>query len=514
MRFIKVSNAEEMQPTKEFVVYLIHDGGWNDWWEYETLYTMYISYNGELEWIGSIKVANVRNKYNGTRILDELPESFDKLDEPFVSIGQDSSYYINLNKFGDDARESILDKLNDLAFKQELFEDFQFSHVVRRSLLRSVSSASVKGNYKRLAAGSSKLTSYEFKYKLPRPKLSEIEEELFKDAYLDVEVEPNSSPPTNLHVIIGRNGVGKTKLLKSFVTCLLNDDYGEIEYDVEFNEQLFANVITLSFSSFDNNEFNFVKGKDSTLPYYEIGLMKDKKTLKVDGGIIRKRVPKTVDGLCDEFMDSLKILTKNGKVSLWKKAIRTLNSDLIFASIGIESLINPIYYEKIPPLFKNLSSGHMNVLLTITKLVEVVEERSILIMDEPETHLHPPLIAALIRVVTDLLIHRNAVGLIATHSPVIVQEVPSKCVTIMNRKNKFTKLTRPRVETFGENVGTLTREIFGLENSNSGFHLRLKEAVDKFGDFKEIMEHFNYQLGAEAKTIVRSLLLASKEKSE
>jgi ABC-type transport system involved in cytochrome c biogenesis ATPase subunit len=513
MKFVKVSNAEAMQPTKEFVIYLMHDSSWNDWWEYETLYTMYISYNGTVEWIGSIKAANARNRYNGTRISDELPESFEKLDEPFVSLGQDTSYYTNLSEFGDDTRESILDRLNDLAFKQDLFEKVRFSHVVIRSLIRSVSSASVKGNYKRLAAGSSKLTNYEFRYKLPRPQLSDFEEELFKDAYLDVKVKPNSAPPTNLHVIIGRNGVGKTKLLKSFVTCLLNDDFGEIESDVEFNEQLFANVITLSFSSFDNNEFNFVKGKDSTLPFYEIGLMKNK-TLKVNEKIRRKRVPKTVDELCVEFMKSLEILTKNGKVSMWKKAIRTLDSDVIFASIGIESLINPIYFDKIPPLFKNLSSGHMNVLLTITKLVEVVEERSILIMDEPETHLHPPLIAALMRVVTDLLIHRNAVGLIATHSPVIVQEVPAKCVTIMNRKNKFTKLTRPKVETFGENVGTLTREIFGLEINNSGYHLRLKEVVEEIRDYKGILEHFNYQLGAEAKTIVRSLLLASKEKSE
>lgn len=513
MRFEKLKKSENIYPTQELVIFLIHDD-WNDWWEYETLYSMYISYAGKTEWIGSTKIANIFNVYKDSTISDEVPEQFEKLDESYVSLGQDSSYYKNLNAFGDDIREKILDSLNDLALKQDTFDNVRWLHVITRSLLRSVSSTSVRGHYKRLAEGSSTLTSYAFKYKLARPKLNEVEEELFEDAYLNVEVQPNSAPPTNLHIIIGRNGVGKTNLLKSFVTCLLNNDYGEIEYDVDFNEKLFANVITLSFSSFDNNGFNFVKESPMDLiPYYEIGLMKFEKVREKEV-IVEKRVPKTVDDLCDEFMESLKILTKNGKVSLWKKAIRTLNSDLIFSSIGIEALINPSYYDKIPPLFKNLSSGHMNVLLTITKLVEVVEERSILIMDEPETHLHPPLIAGLIRVITDLLIYRNAVGLIATHSPVIVQEVPKKCVTIMNRSNKFTNLSRPKVETFGENVGTLTREIFGLEINNSGYHLRLKEAVNEFKDYKDILEHFNGQLGAEAKTVVRSLLLAKKEKSE
>lgn len=514
MMFEKVDSVHSIKPTEELVVFLIHDN-WNDWWEYATLYSMYISYAGKLEWIGSTKIADINITYNDTLISDVIPDDFNKLSKNFVSLGQDSSYYKNLNKFGDDIRRQVLGRLNDLAFKQKLFTTHRFNPVVTRSLIRSVSIASVRGQFKRLAEGSSKLTSYEFKYKLARPKLDEIESELFEDAFLEVKVNPNSNPPTNLHIVIGRNGVGKTNLLKSFVTCLLNNDYGEIQYDVEFNEQLFANIITLSFSSFDNGEFMFIDSEKQILtPYYEIGLMKTKKIKRNDTFVIKSRVPKTVDDLCDEFMESLKLITKSGKQTIWKKAIRTLDSDAIFSSIGIEFLINPSYYDKIPPLFKNLSSGHMNVLLTITKLVEVVEERSILIMDEPETHLHPPLIAALMRVVSDLLIYRNAVGLIATHSPVILQEVPAKCVSIMNRNNKFTKLSRPKIETFGENVGTLTREVFGLEVNNSGYHLRLKEAVNECDSYSEVLEYFNNQLGAEARTIVRSLLLAKKEMSE
>ncbi len=58
--------------------------------------------------------------------------------------------------------------------------------------------------------------------------------------------------------------------------------------------------------------------------------------------------------------------------------------------------------------FDRLSSGHAIVLLTITRLVELVEERSLVLIDEPEGgHLHPPLLSAFVRALSDLLVQRN-----------------------------------------------------------------------------------------------------------
>jgi predicted ATP-dependent endonuclease of OLD family len=74
-------------------------------------------------------------------------------------------------------------------------------------------------------------------------------------------------------------------------------------------------------------------------------------------------------------------------------------------------------------IFNKLSSGHKIVLLTITRLVETVEEKTLVMLDEPESHLHPPLLSAFIRALSELLILRNGVAIIATHSPVILQEL-------------------------------------------------------------------------------------------
>ena len=134
-------------------------------------------------------------------------------------------------------------------------------------------------------------------------------------------------------------------------------------------------------------------------------------------------------------------------------------------------------------LFSRMSSGHSIVLLTTTKLVDTVEEKTLVLMDEPESHLHPPLLSAFTRAISDLLQDRNGVAIIATHSPVVVQEVPRLCVWILTRRRTEGRSDRPERETFGENAGILTREIFGLEVSKSGYHAVLQSAVDKGGSF-------------------------------
>ena len=153
-------------------------------------------------------------------------------------------------------------------------------------------------------------------------------------------------------------------------------------------------------------------------------------------------------------------------------------------------------------IFSRLSSGHKIVLLTITRLVETVAERTLVLLDEPEAHLHPPLLSAFIRALSDLLINRNGVAIVATHSPVILQEVPRSCVWKLRRSGSISVAERPEIETFGENVGILTREIFGLEVSNSGFHRLLAESVMGTQSYEQVVARFNGELGGEARAIV------------
>ena len=98
----------------------------------------------------------------------------------------------------------------------------------------------------------------------------------------------------------------------------------------------------------------------------------------------------------------------------------------------------------------------------MTKLVELVSERTLVLIDEPEAHLHPPLAASFIRALSALLATRNGLAILATHSTVMLQEVPQDCVWLLFRTGATIEVERPQIETFAETLGVLTREVFRL----------------------------------------------------
>ena len=126
------------------------------------------------------------------------------------------------------------------------------------------------------------------------------------------------------------------------------------------------------------------------------------------------------------------------KIDRLKKSLEILESDPIFKHAQIHEIIDinmseEERYKKKQFYKTKLSSGHGIILLTITKLVETIEEKTLVLLDEPETHLHPPLVSSFIRCLSELLMSTNAVAIIATHSPIILQEVPKNCVWILDR---------------------------------------------------------------------------------
>ncbi|WP_207954848.1 AAA family ATPase [Saccharopolyspora elongata] len=163
-------------------------------------------------------------------------------------------------------------------------------------------------------------------------------------------------------------------------------------------------------------------------------------------------------------------------------------------------------------LFSGLSSGQKIALLTMTRLVEVVVERSLVVIDEPEAHLHPPLLAALIRALSDLLADRNGLAILATHSPVVLQEVPASCVWKLRRYGDHLVADRPRLETFGENVGVLTHEVFGLEVTEAGFYRALRDVVNEGLSYDAVVDRFHSQLGGEARALVRALIAVREDR--
>jgi len=494
---------------------------WDDWGKYCTqFYLTIVDQNGEQHGIGEVKIGQRGlkphhgdiNLPQGHRKAD-VPSSFEQLEEDFFSIGQDEEYYANLAERGDTVREQVLTCLCDVAFDESRWAWSKEEEVMGESLLRSVTRSTVNGQFRRMAHGDARVTRYDFSYSPPK-RLGEGSPPFT----LDFNVDPESPIPTNVHVLIGRNGVGKTRLLSLMTKALVARDAsarqsGKFELnELDRNDGAFANVVAVSFSAFDEGELLPDRNPESdSLGFSHIGLRG--RTSDSATAQIRSKSPAV---LAREFVDSLSECRIGARRRRWLDVMSTLQADPVFQAAQLTSMIDQALSEQeekeeVLKTFKALSSGHKIVLLTLTKLVEKVEERTLVLIDEPEAHLHPPLLSAMTRAISELMVRRNGVAIVATHSPVILQEVPKTCVWILDRIMTVSKAERPGIETFAENVGILTREVFKLELSQSGYHQLLGELRHKYGSYEEAIEQLEGQLGAEGKAVLRGMYLNDEE---
>jgi len=505
MLFKVVERFPSLRNQPPDTVFLTWDN-WNDY-SYYTLYGIrYLDHDLNIHDLGGIRIAYFGQQTGSAAKGLKVGDQFSELGDQFFSLGAGTEYYENLNKLSKEVRENLLEKLNDLAFITELLVKAQDEDVTQNALLRGVDVKTVSGQYRRMALGGAKLTKFKFWFDSPKWKPESPEMKL------SFRITPESTPPSNVHVIIGRNGVGKTNMINNMIKSLYGEEFADGR-GVYFHEEdeKFTNVISVSFSAFD-----------TTLPYFDDISEETDIAFKFIGLKIPDEESeqgfrtKTGDELADEFASSFIECIDSFKTDSLRKRLAALESDPNFKEANILQLLDlpkKTRKSKGKQLFHKLSSGHKIILLSITRLVETVQEKSLVFIDEPEAHLHPPLLSAFTRSLSELLIDLNGVAIIATHSPVILQEVPKKCVYKLRRIGGNASAERPEIETFGENAGVLTREIFGLEVTESGFYQLLKKAIDEFDDYDDLLDHFDDQLGMEGRSIAR-VLFANKTKGD
>lgn len=517
MKFYVFSRTHVLPSEGRDAAYLKIDH-WNDY-SFVTMFHLsaHDSY-GVFYDIGDVKIAFM-GQAPEEATYERLQPSFDSLPADFFSLGQSVDYYRNIACLPSDLGRDVLLRLGDIVTQPDLIDGLTDEAVFRTSLLRDVSLSVVKGQYARVLAGKAQLTDYRFRFSRPEtPDLSTID--------LDFDVEVNSTPTTNIHALIGRNGVGKTTILNGMIKAVVdrgsaggkffdNSDRQEGEIPNDY----FSSLVSVSFSAFDP----FSPPEEQPDPakgtcYFYIGL-------KEAGNDGHHRTINDLQGDCAKSL--IKCFADKNKSKRWHDAIEKLGSDGIFESMNLGYLIEAYhrvraehprtvqhdaskfrssYEELISPYLKRMSSGHAVVLLTITRLVETVEEKTLVLLDEPESHLHPPLLSAFVRALSDLLYDRNGVAIIATHSPVVLQEIPKSCVWKVYRSGRSVTAGRPSIETFAENVGLLTSEVFSLEVSRSGFHDLLARSVASGEKYEEIVNKYDGKIGFEGRAILKVLI--------
>jgi predicted ATPase len=533
-------------------IYLIYNH-WDDY-SYCTTFTAYYKYDNSKDAVelGAVKIgcislsSKVRpsisaNGYSSYSIKELIStELFDELPDDFFSLGQDIGYYKRINEFFTDENTRYYKALKDLAYDSNRFFSLYDQSVpcLRNSLMRNLYLPSVE-QFNRITKGLAELTRYSFDFR-------------YNEEQISINVIPKSLPPTNMHILIGRNGVGKTWLMHN-IACKLLENIGvsntELEksekyaisdkFSIEWRQNSFAGIIGLSFSVFDDAlSIDIINAKDKDQKiiddfkkkYKYIGLIS--KSQK-DG----KTKVKSIDDLSNEFIEALREINRSkNKIETYLDTCRNLNTDQMFHDNGFIELLESYFTndkknityssdtdkkisiskmvdeQVVRKYFKRLSSGHMIIILSLTLLAESIHEKTIVLIDEPETHLHPPLLSTYIRTLSYLLLKKNAVAIIATHSPIVLQEVPKNCVNRIERTNGIMQFDRISLESFATNTDSLTREVFGLEVVKTGFYQLIEKELKS--TFDESLEEFEGKVGFLGQILMQSLLNKKRDTNE
>lgn len=81
----------------------------------------------------------------------------------------------------------------------------------------------------------------------------------------------------------------------------------------------------------------------------------------------------------------------------------------------------------------------------------------------------------------------------------------------INRIGREVTADRLEIESFGATIGALTREVFGLEVRQSGFHKMIIDELRKGKSYNDIISDFNNELGDEARALLQTLVSLNSE---
>lgn len=219
--------------------------------------------------------------------------------------------------------------------------------------------------------------------------------------------------------------------------------------------------------------------------------------------------------------DQVNILEENIKaIYLRRYSFAKRWEELINKVIPIENVLKLIVEgdgnevdvnkEGLLELCMNASSGETMYLYSISAIMAKIRSDSLIIMDEPEQHLHPRAITALMHSLYNILEQYESYGLISTHSPYVIRELVSPNVMIFKRYDNELSVNRIGIESFGEDVSVLSDIVFDNMSENKRYEEFIQEVVkrnnyDYEASVRELQKGPN-PLSLNAKLLVRTFI--------
>jgi len=415
---------------------------WNDY-GYFTACDVYVykSLNSSAVAVGSIKVM-CRGQEIGDWVFHNKTDSFDQLNPNYCSMSSNLSFYEKLKEIGSDFAVRFLTAMKDAVYSSRIWNDFESESCFKVSLLRDrLDLVEVRDAVQKMfRSRQRRISSFTYTVQLP----GAVNEHRISFDF------KRQTIPYRLNLLVGPNGAGKTQLLAKMAIALSgitaeDSEVGAQQIVVDKKVHAgsvtptpsFYGVIAISFNAFD--KFEVPKPSENAyLAYTYCGIRKEDGTLCSEDDLVQ-RIQNAIKGMTDK---QSKILAQS-----FDNVLGLTDAHAFFSTNAASR-------------YQKLSAGQRIVLNILTHLIANLRDRSLVLLDEPETHLHPSLMTTLVSELLRILRLFHSYAIIATHSPIIAQQVPSKSIRIIARVGDFVEVTKPDIECFGENLSEISNVLF------------------------------------------------------
>ncbi len=464
----KVPFFKDNSGVDDYPCFVLTRGDWDDYGYVTSFGLKYFkSKNAIPITFDSIKIY----KRGVKRTWEGLPVKFTQLDQDFCSLLQETESYLKLKQTFPDTYYSILMGLRDAGLFRKIADAFEEDEGFRKSIIRNNEAEQLRRQIRFIISGSS-TDPYKFSYNYRAPYSEET-------VTLHFDFEHTGDLQHRVYALIGKNGAGKTSIMSGIATALSKEE----DLNLSPHKPYYSKCFTISYSIFDR----FPIPEDNVaFNYVYCGLRKR------EGGIISET---------DMQADLVIMITKIKErllIQQWHSVVTRFFEEGFLDKMFVHDSTNHRYVKDVNrqnciETFIRFSSGESMLFYIITKIISEIRFGSLILYDEPETHLHPNAISRLITALFALVEKFQSFCIISTHSPLVIQEIHARNIMILDREDKELHIRRMSKDSFGENLSVISEEIFDNKDVNK-YHLELmRRMVEQRKTYDEIIGIFKFE---------------------
>ncbi|EEZ00500.1 AAA family ATPase [Vibrio cholerae] len=334
------------------------------------------------------------------------------------------------------------------------------------------------------------------------------------DHEIKLKYDHTSIIPKRINVLIGRNGLGKSQALMSFCRAALRyPDKGISLSTSDSNGRPVINrLLAIATPGETQNTFPSERVKTQKLYYRRLSLTRNGRA-------------KTTKTISDMLVQLARSEDSIGKKTRWDIFIDAISKVLPIKSLVIESRdkkyvgladlgwgggeqaslerwgnIAPNAEPKIMLAREAypLSSGQLTFMKFAILCCLYIENGSFVLLDEPETHMHPNMISDFVGLLDEILENTGSLALIATHSAYFVREIPQDQVHVFKKEANNVCISNPRLTTFGAPVDSISRFVFD-DDAESKLAEKLYRRIKRQNTtFEDIVNKLGYEISVAA----------------